>query len=314
MAEHQAGEPPRTPTQLPRRSWWGVLRRTVAEFRDDNLTDWAAALTYYSVLSIFPALLALVSILGLVGAPAIQPLVDNLGSLAPGPARQTLTSFLDGLQRNQAGAGLALAGGIVVALWSASGYVAAFMRASNAVYDIGEGRPAWKTVPVRLAVTTALVILLAVSAVLVVFTGGLAARAGDVLGLGHTAVTAWDYAKWPFLLVVVSLIVALLQWAAPNVRQPGFRWVLPGSVLAVLTWIVASVGFGVYVANFGNYNKSYGSIAAVIVFLIWLWLSNTAILLGQEFNAELGRGRAMRTGHPADAEPYLPPRDTRKLR
>ncbi|HEY9473489.1 MAG TPA: YihY/virulence factor BrkB family protein [Mycobacteriales bacterium] len=311
--QHQSptgGGPAPTPTDLPRRSWLGVARRTMAEFRRDNLTDWAAALTYYSVLSIFPALLALVSILGLLGSGTTQPLVDNLGSLAPGPARQILTTFLTELQRDRGGAGAALVGGIVVALWSASGYVAAFMRASNIVYDIGEGRPAWKAVPVRLAVTAALVVLLAVSGIIVVFTGGLAARAGDVLGVGHSAVTAWNIAKWPFLLLVVIGLITLLYWAAPNVRQPGFRWIAPGSALAVVVWIVASVGFGVYVAMFSNYNKTYGGIAAIIVFLIWLWISNTAILLGQEFNAELGRGRAEAAGHPPGREPYVEPRDT----
>ena len=303
------GGPPPAPTDLPRRSWLNVARRTVAEFRADNLTDWAAALTYYSVLSIFPALLALVSILGLLGSGTIQPLIDNLGTLAPGPARQVLTTFLTELQRNRSGAGAALVGGIVVALWSASGYVAAFMRASNVVYDIGEGRPAYKAVPVRLAVTAALVILLAISGVIVVFTGGLAARAGDVLGVGDSAVTAWNIAKWPFLLLVVIGLITLLYWAAPNVRQPGFRWIAPGAALAVIVWIVASAAFAVYVATLGSYNKTYGGIAAIIVFLVWLWISNTAILLGQEFNAELGRGRAEAAGHPPGREPYVEPRD-----
>ncbi|HEX5495681.1 MAG TPA: YihY/virulence factor BrkB family protein [Mycobacteriales bacterium] len=288
-----------------------MLRRTVSEFRADNLGDWAAALTYYGILSIFPALLALVSILGLFGGSASQPLIDNLNTLAPGPARQVLSTALRETQRNQGGALASLIGGVVVALWSASGYVAAFMRAANIAYDVGEWRPAWKTVPLRLAVTAALVVLLAVSAVFVVFTGNLANKAGDVLGVGRAAVLAWDIAKWPVLLLIVIGVFALLYWAAPNVRQPGFRWVTPGSALAVVVWIAASALFAVYIANFGSYNKTYGSLAAVVIFLVWLWLTNTAILLGLQFNAELQRGRAIQAGHPPGAEPYVQPRDTR---
>lgn len=307
-----AGRPPKSPSELGRRSWWGVLTRTVAGFRQDNLSDWAAALTYYGILSIFPALLALVGILGLFGSSTTQPLIDNLNTLAPGPARQILTTFLRETQRNQGGALLALIGGVAVALWSASGYVAAFMRAANVAYDVGEWRPVWKTLPLRLAVTAALVVLLAVSAVFVVFTGNLANKAGDILGVGHGAVVAWNIAKWPVLVLIIVLVFTLLYWAAPNVRQPGFRWVMPGSALAVVVWIVASAAFAVYLANFGSYNKTYGSLAAVVIFLVWLWLTNTAILLGVEFNAELARGRAIQAGHPAGREPYVEPRDTRK--
>jgi membrane protein len=305
--------PPERPGDLPKGSWSGIFKRTVKEFQKDNLSDWAAALTYYGVLAIFPALLALVSVLGLIGSSAIQPMIDNLGGLAPGPAREILTDMLTQLQRNQGKAGIALVIGIVVALWSASGYVAAFMRASNAVYDIGEGRPVWKTIPLRLAVTLSLVLLLAVSSVAVVLTGALASRAADVIGMGDTALTVWNIAKWPVLVVLVCLMIALLYWAAPNVKHGGFRWVSPGSLLALLLWIVVSAGFAVYVANFSSYGKTYGSLASVIVFLIWLWLSNIAILLGLEFDAELARGRAMAAGHPPQAEPYAEPRDTRKL-
>ncbi|MGK5501298.1 YihY/virulence factor BrkB family protein [Streptomyces sp. URMC 125] len=309
----ETGETPRKPADLPKRSWTGVLKRTVAEFRDDNLTDWAAALTYYGVLSIFPALLALVSVLGVIGRSAIQPLIDNVGSLAPGAARDILETMLTQLQNNQGGAGLALIIGVALAVWSASGYVAAFMRAANAVYDIGEGRPAWKKLPVRVGVTLALLVILALSSIAVVFTGGLAERAGDLIGLGSTFLTVWSIAKWPALVVLVSLMIALLYWAAPNVRHGGFRWVSPGSLIAVLLWIAASLGFALYVANFANYNKTYGSLAGVIIFLIWLWISNIVILLGLELDAEMQRGRAIRAGHPEDEEPYVEPRDTRKL-
>ena len=308
------GEAPETPTKLRKRSWFGVLKRTVREFKEDNLTDWAAALTYYGILSIFPALLALVSILGLIGQSATQPLIDNLGSVAPGPAKQILTSALQGLQKSQGAAGILFIVGLAGALWSASGYVAAFMRASNAIYDIGEGRPVWKTLPVRVGMTIVTVALLAISAIAVVVTGPLAKQVGNVVGLGGAAVTAWDIAKWPFLIVIVSFMFALLYWAAPNVKHPKFKWVSPGGVLAVLLWLLASAAFAFYVANFGSYNKTYGSIGGVICFLTWLWISNVVILLGAEFNAELERGRQIEAGHPDDREPFLEPRDIRKLK
>jgi membrane protein len=308
------GEAPEAPTKLRKRSWFGVLKRTVREFKEDNLTDWAAALTYYGILSIFPALLALVSILGLIGQSATQPLIDNLGSVAPGPAKQILTSALQGLQKSQGAAGILFIVGLAGALWSASGYVAAFMRASNAIYDIGEGRPVWKTLPVRVGMTIVTVALLAISAIAVVVTGPLAKQVGNVVGLGGAAVTAWDIAKWPFLIVIVSFMFALLYWAAPNVKHPKFKWVSPGGVLAVLLWLLASAAFAFYVSNFGSYNKTYGSIGGVICFLTWLWISNVVILLGAEFNAELERGRQIEAGHPDDREPFLEPRDTRKLK
>ncbi|MEE1928931.1 YihY/virulence factor BrkB family protein [Streptomyces sp. TRM 70351] len=305
-------EPAKKPSGLSKRTWKGVLKQTGKEFKEDNLTDWAAALTYYGVLSIFPALLALVSVLGLIGSSAIQPMIDNVSSLAPGAVRDILTSMLEQLQNGQGKAGLAFVLGLAVALWSASGYVAAFMRAGNAVYDIGEGRPVWKTVPTRVGITLVTVVLLAVSAVGVVFTGGLARRAGNVLGLGDTAITVWNIAKWPVLLLLVSVVFSVLYWAAPNVKRK-FRWVTPGGLLAVLIWLIASAAFGLYVANFSSYDKTYGSLAAVIIFLVWLWVSNIAILLGLEFNAELERGRAVESGHPPGEEPYVEPRDTRKL-
>ena len=296
------------------RHWWPVLRRTIREFRDDNLTDWAAALTYYGVLAIFPALIVLVSILGLVGESATQPLIDNLGSVAPGPAKDIFTSALENLQGDQGAAGVLFVVGLLAALWSASGYVAAFMRASNAIYDIEEGRPVWKTLPVRVGLTVVLLVLLAVTTIAVVLTGGLAERVGDLVGLGSTAVTVWNIAKWPVLLVIVSFMFALLYWAAPNVKHPGFRWISPGGVLAVTGWLIASGAFALYVANFGSYNKTYGALGGVVVFLVWLWISNVVILLGAEFNAELERERAIEEGmRPKDKEPFVEPRDTRKM-
>jgi membrane protein len=296
------------------RHWWPVLKRTFKEFKEDNLTDWAAALTYYSVLAIFPAMIVLVSVLGLVGESATQPLIDNLGTVAPGPAKEIFTSAIENLQGDQGAAGVLFVVGLLGALWSASGYVAAFMRASNSIYDMEEGRPIWKTLPVRVALTLVLLFLLAISTIAVVLTGGIAEKVGDLVGLGSTAVTAWNIAKWPVLLVVVSFMFALLYWAAPNVKHPGFRWISPGGLLAVIAWLIASGAFALYVSNFSSYNKTYGALGGVIVFLVWLWISNIVILLGAEFNAELERERAIEDGmRPPDKEPFVEPRDTRKM-
>ena len=307
------GQPPEKPTQLPARSWLGVLKRTAKEFKADNLTDAAAALTYYGVLAIFPAIIALVSVLGLIGPSATQPLISNLGKVAPGPAQQIFTKAIENLQSSRGAAGVLFIVGIAAAVWSASGYISAFMRASNAIYDIEEGRPIFITIPVRLAVTVVLLALLAISAIAVVITGGLATQVGKVLGIGSTAVTIWDIAKWPVLLFIVSFMFSILYWASPNVKHPGFRWLSPGGVFAVAVWVIASAAFALYVANFSSYNKTYGALASVIIFLVWLWISNIAILLGAEFNAEIERGRQIQAGHPEDEEPFLEPRDTRKL-
>jgi membrane protein len=296
------------------RRWWPVLKRTVTEFKEDNLTDWAAALTYYSVLAIFPALIVVVSVLGLVGESATQPLIDNLGSVAPGPAKEIMTNALKNLQGDRGAAGVLFVVGLLGALWSASGYVAAFMRASNSIYDMEEGRPVWKTLPVRVGLTLVLLFLLAITAIAVVLTGGIAQKVGDLIGLGNTAVDVWNIAKWPVLLLVVSFMFALLYWAAPNVKHPGFRWISPGGVLAVAAWLIASGAFALYVSNFGSYNKTYGALGGVVVFLVWLWISNIVILLGAEFNAELERQRAIEDGmRPEDKEPFAEPRDTRKM-
>lgn len=311
--ERREAQAPGAPTALPKRGWIAVLKRTFKEFQADNLTDLAAALTYYGVLAIFPMLIVLVSILGLIGNSVIQPLQQNLGKLAPGPAQQIFSSAIHNIQSGRGTAGVAFVIGLLIALWSASGYIAAFMRASNIVWDVKEGRPIWKTIPVRLGVTLVTVILLTLAAIAVVFTGSLAKQVGDIIGVGSTAVQVWDIAKWPVLVVVLIVILAILYWAAPNVRQPGAKWITPGGVFAVLLWIVASALFALYVANFSSYNKTYGALASVIVFLVWLWISNTVILLGAELNAELERERQIRAGHvSADDEPFLPPRDEPK--
>ncbi len=307
MAEMTLERPRRAadgPEDLETRSWRKTLWRTIVAFRDDNLGDWAAALTYYGILAIFPALLALVSILGLVGQSAIQSLIDNLSTVAPGPANDIVTNALRNLQQSQGAAGVLFAFSLAVALWSASGYVGAFMRASNAIYGVEEGRPIWKTLPMRVVLTVVLLLLVAVLAVAVTFTGPLAEQAGNLLGVGSAALAVWGIAKWPLILLGAITVFAFLYWAAPNVKQPGFRWISPGSVLAVLLWIVASVAFAFYVSNFSSYNKTYGALGGAVVFLVWLWISNIATLLGAELNAELERSRQIEAGRPA-SEPFL---------
>jgi len=308
-----AGDAPDKPTDLGRSSWRAAAQRSLREFKNDFLQDRAAALTYYSIQSIFPALLVLVSLLGVIGRSATQPLISNLAAAAPSTVRHIILNAVAHLQHSHGAAGAVAVVGIVVGLWSASSYVAAFMRAANAIYDVPEGRPAWKTLPIRLGITLGLIVLLLAGALIVVVTGGVARHVGQVIGAGSAALTVWNIAKWPALLIIFCLMLTLLYWAAPNARH-GLRWVTPGGIVAIVVWLVTSGLFAVYVANFGHYNKVYGSIAGVIIFLIWMWISNLAILLGAEFNAELERGRAMAAGTPPDAEPFVKLRDTRKLR
>lgn len=311
--QRSGSDVPAGPTDMRAGSWLAAARRTVREFGDDALTDRAAALTYYAVLSIFPGLLVVVSLLGFIGKSATQPLITNLGHAAPGAVREIILNGIRNLQKGHTTAGVVGIVGLAGALWSASGYIAAFMRASNVVYDVPEGRPFWKTTPIRFGVTVLIMVMLVLSAIMVVVTGGLARRVGQTLGTGSVAVTIWDIAKWPVLLIIVSLMISILYWVSPNAKR-GFRWVSPGGVLAVVIWLIASGLFALYVANFGHYNKTYGSIAAMIIFLIWLWISNIAILLGAEFNAELERGRAAAAGVPLGQEPYVEPRDMSKLK
>ncbi|HEX6116370.1 MAG TPA: YihY/virulence factor BrkB family protein [Solirubrobacterales bacterium] len=303
-----AGSAPSGPLRMRARSWVQVLKRTAKEFQEDQLTDLAAGLTYYAVLAIFPALIALVSILGLVGSSATDPLIENVEALAPGPAQEILVGAIEQISSTQA-AGIGLVLGLLGALWSASGYVGGFARASNRIYEVAEGRPFWKLRPLQIGITVVMVLLLAVCALAVIVTGPLAREVGDVVGAGDTAVTIWDVAKWPAIVLAVITMMSVLFWTAPNVKQPGFRWITPGGVVAVVLWLVASLLFAFYVANFGAYNATYGSIAAVIVFLVWLWITNLAILFGAELNAELERERELAAGVPEEETIALEPRD-----
>jgi membrane protein len=301
---------PDSPADLKKPSWMYVARKTAREFSDDQCTDLAAALTYYSVLALFPALIAVLSLVGLFGqGPSTVKTITGILSQV-GVSSPTIDKAITQVSSTQS-AGLALVLGLLSALWSASGYVGAFSRAMNRMYEIQEGRPVWKLRPVMLLVTLITVILAALVAIALVVTGPAAQAVGNAIGLGSTAVTIWSIAKWPVMLAVVVLIVALLYYATPNIKQPKFRWISIGAVVAIVTWVVVSVLFGFYVANFSSYNKTYGSLAGVIVFLLWLWITNLALLFGAELDAELERGRELQAGVPAEETVQLPPRDTK---
>jgi membrane protein len=305
---YTAEDGPNGPTELSPRSWWWAVKRTVSRFRAEELTDVAAALTYYGVLAIFPTLLVLVSTLGLIGESATNPVLDNITDIAPGPAGEILTNAIEEISAGRGAAGLALVLGLVGALWSGSGYIGAFTRASNRVYEVREGRPFWKLRPLQMGITVVLVLLLIASGIAVVVSGPLAREIGDVIGAGDTAILVWDLAKWPVVALIVITICAILYYAAPNVRQPRFRWITPGTVLALVLWILVSLGFAFYVSNFSSYNATYGSLAGVIIFLVWLWLSNCALLLGAVLNAELERERELEAGEPMERTLTLEPR------
>jgi membrane protein len=306
-ARRASRDAPEGVTDLSASSWTDALKRTVKAFQQHKLTAWAAALTYYGVLAIFPALLVVVSVLGLIGQSATGSLIGNLENVAPGPAQQIFTDAMRNLEGARGASGVAFVIGLAAAFWASSGYVNGFMSASNSIYDVEQG-PLTKTLPVRLGLTLVLMVLAAVIAFAVTFTGGLAQEAGNVLGVGETAVDIWGAAKWPVLLLLVSFLLAVLYWGAPNVKQP-FRLVSPGGLLAVLGWVIGSAAFAFYVSNFSSYNKTYGALAGPIVFLLWLWISNICILLGAELNAELEHSRKLEAGEIADEdEPFVEPR------
>lgn len=298
--EKRSGRRPEGPAHERKAGVVQTVKRTISEFQEDNLTDWAAALTYYSVLAMFPALIALVSIVGLIGDPKTitKALTDIVSSVGPKSAVEPLKGPIEGVTKDRGSAGILLIVGIAAALWSASGYVGAFMRASNVIYEVEEGRSFVKLRPLQMLVTLILVLLLALVLVSVVLTGPVAKQVGSAIGIGDTAITIWNIAKWPVMLALVLLMFALLYYSSPNAKLPGFKWVTPGSVLAIVVWVLASAVFAFYVANFGSYNKTYGSLGGVIIFLVWMWLTNVAILLGAELNAEHERSRELKEGQP----------------
>jgi membrane protein len=304
------------PTGVERRTGlWPTLKRTVQEFQEDNLTDWAAALTYYGLLALFPALIALVSIVGLVADPqsttnTIRDIVTRVG---PDSAATTFEGPIRQVTESRGTAGFALIASTLLALWSASGYLGAFIRASNVIYETREGRPFWKLRPLQLVMTLVIVLLLAVMALGIVLTGPILSDVAEPIGVSGTAVSIWSYAKWAVVALLFLLMIALIFYASPNVKQRGFTWITPGGVVALVVWLVASAGFGLYVSQFGSYNKVYGSLAGVVVILIWMWITNLAILFGHELNAERERDVQFKEGLPgAEREIQLEPRDQPK--
>jgi membrane protein len=301
-----------SPAELDSGGWKAASRRTFDGFRSDQVTDLAAGLTYYGVLALFPALIALVSIVGLFGDPdaTTRTITDIVSDLGPETAADTFNGPIESLTSDRETAGLLFVAGIVGALYSASGYVGAFMRASNRIYGVQEGRPFWKLRPLQIAVTLAMVLLVAVVVVALVLSGPVAESVGRALGLTSTAVAIYGLAKWPVMAGVVLTMLAFLYYVSPNVRLPGFRWVTPGSLLAVAVWILASIGFAFYVSNFGSYDKTYGTLGGVVTFLVWVWITNIAVLLGVELNAELERTREIEAGVAGAKESIqLPPRE-----
>ncbi|MCS5518996.1 YihY/virulence factor BrkB family protein [Curtobacterium flaccumfaciens] len=304
---------PDNPTDLKKPTLVYTLKKTLREFTSDQCTDLAASLTYYSVLALFPGLLAVVSLLGLVGQAdnTIKTMLQIIGNIGSDQVVDLIKEPLEGLVRSPA-APITFIVGVVGALWSASGYVGAFGRAMNRIYNVREGRPIWKLRPTMLGVTVTTVVLLVIG-LLVLVSGPLARSFGDVIGLGDVAATVLLIVQWPILLVIAIIVVAVLYYWSPNVKQPKFRWVSGGSILAILIWIIASVGFGFYVGNFSNYNATYGSLGGVIVFLLWIWITNNALLFGAEFDAEIERGRELQAGIRAEEDIQLPERDTRQI-
>ena len=267
----------------------GALRRTAKDFKRDNLTIWAAALTYYSVLSLFPALLVLVGVLGMLSDSFTASLLDNMTAIVPPAVDDILHGAVDSVERSQARPGLATAIGLLLAFWSASSYVAAFMKASNNIYGVTEERPFWRLVPIRVGVTLVTGVLAMAAVIIVVLSGRVAEVVGKALGFEQATIKVWEVVKWPVLILIVSIMLATLYWAGPHARLSAYRWIRPGGVIAVLLWIAISFLFGLYVANFGSYNKTYGALAGVIVFLIWLWLTNLAFLIGAKIDSESGQ-------------------------
>lgn len=304
---------PDSPTDVNKPSWKYIAKKTLREFSKDQCPDLAAALTYYAVLSLFPALLALVSLVGIFGDPekTTAVLLEIVRGIAPADTVDTVSGPVEELAASPA-AGLTLFLGLATALWSASGYVGAFGRAMNRIYEVDEGRPFIKLRGTMLAVTLLAVVIVALLAGMLVLSGPVSEAVGGAIGLSGAFLTVWNIAKWPVIVALVIVIIAVLYYATPNVKQPRFRWMSIGSLIALVIFILASLGFAFYVANFGNYNKTYGALGGVIVMLLWLWILNMSLLFGAEFDAEMERGRQLQAGIKAEETIQLPPRDTKR--
>ena len=292
-----------------------TLKRTLTEFQEDNLSDWAAALTYYGLLSLFPALIAMVSLIGIFGDPktTTTKLTEIITEIGPSSGAETFEGPIKSIVENQSAAGFAFVIGLAIALWSASGYVGAFTRASNIIYETPEGRPFWKLRPLQIAITLAMIIMMALLAVGLVLTGPIVEAVANPIGLSSTAVDVWNIAKWPVMAAIFILMVNLLYYTTPNVKLRGFKWVTPGAILSIVVWAIASALFAFYVSNFSSYDKTYGTLGGLVVLLLWFWITNLAILFGHQMNAERERSAEIEEGVPrAEKEIQLEPRDDPK--
>ncbi len=304
---------PRRLRQLRWSTWRGVLVRAGKGFMEDNCSDLAASLTYYAVLAIFPAAIVVVALVNLVsqGDQTVQTIVDLLDDLGAGSVIDPDTEkLISDVVNKQGSAGLLLSFGLIGAIWSASGYIGGYTRAANAIYGVEEGRPIWKLRPLQLLMTAVALLLMAIVVVLLIVSGPVTDAVGNALHVGDSVRVVWSILKWPALLLIAMLLLAMLGWIAPNVRQPRFRWLTVGGFVTLLVVAVASFGFGLYVANFGSYDATYGALGGVIAFLVWMYLVNSAVMFGVEINAELQRGRAIQAGEPSD-DPVLPPREAK---
>ena len=305
---------PDGPTEVEKPTWRYILRTSVREFSNDECTDLAAGLAFHAVLSVFPAMLALVSLLGLFGQAekTTNAIIDVIESVAPGEVTDLARGVIEDLV-NSPTAGAALSVGILVAVWSASGYVRAFSRAMNRIYAVPEGRPFWKLLPSLVLMTVAIIVLVGIMGLILALSGPVLKAVGDLVGLGDELIFIWNIVKWPILVVLMIITLALLYYFTPNVKQPKFRWISLGATLSLVLMAVASAGFAFYVANFSSYNKTYGTIGAVIVMLLWVWIMNLALLFGAEFDSETERGRELQAGIAAEEHLQLPLRDTSRF-
>lgn len=281
------------PASLGARQWRDAFADAVKEFREDNATDWAASLTYYGVLSIFPGVIVLFALLGLFGSypETSNAMLEILDELGPESAVDTLTDPIKDITKESGKAGAFLGLGTIAAIWAASGYLGAFSRASNAIFGVEEDRPFWKLRPQQVLVTVILLVLSALLMIGVVISGPIAEAIGDVVGLGDTTLEIWSKAKWPVMMLLVAVMLAILFYWAPDLDGKRFSWIAPGGLFAVLAVIIASALFGLYLSHFNSYGATYGSLGGVVVFLLWLWIANNGLLLGQELNAQLDKRR-----------------------
>ncbi len=289
---------------LPPGSWRRIARRTFDQYRADGITNLAAALTYRSVLSLFPGLIALVALLGLLGQypQTFNAVLRIVGQFAPPSTVQSISGPLRQIIVNKGGAGALLGVGLAGAIWAASGYVGTFSWAANVLWEARRGRSWYRQWPFNVAVTLLALVLISLVFVGLVLTGPVASAVGDQIGVGPTAVGIWNIAKWPAIVVLVALMITGLYYIAPNVRPPSLRWLTPGAVLAVIAWAITSIAFGLYIANFDSYNKTYGTLGAIVTFLVWVWLTNIGVLLGIELDSEIERERQLAAGQPDAAQ------------